>query len=119
MPPLLVSAIFVFVGALLMVVAVPLMRRRIPPNSLYGLRVRATFADSFVWYEANAMSGRDLLVLGAALVLAAGVLPWMLGEWAVMLLVGGLLVGTVVTAVRGTRHANRLLAARRAETEQL
>lgn len=111
MPALLASVIFILVGALLMALALPLMRRRVPPNSLYGLRVRATFADPSVWYEANAMSGRDLFVLGAALALAAAVLPWVIGEAAVAPLTAGLLAGTVVTAVRGTRYANRLLAA--------
>lgn len=117
MLPLLLTLIFVFVGVLLMALAVPLMRRRVPPNPLYGLRVRATFADSFVWYEANAANGRDLFLLGAALALAAAVLPWTLGEWAVVPLVGGLVIGTVVTAVRGTRHANRLLSSRHAGVE--
>jgi len=48
-------------------IAIPLLLRRVPPNALYGLRVPATFADEWVWYEANARSGRDLLALGAVL----------------------------------------------------
>src|SRR5947207_1568020 len=44
--------------------AIPLIRRRVKPNALYGLRVPATFADEWVWYEANAKSGRDLLIVG-------------------------------------------------------
>ncbi len=54
------------------------------------------------------------LVLGAALALGGAVLPWIVGEAAVVPLTGGLLVGTIAIAVRGTRYANRLLAARRA-----
>jgi uncharacterized membrane protein len=56
--------VFVLAGALMCVLAVPLMRRRIKPNGLYGLRVPATFADEWVWYEANARSGRELFALG-------------------------------------------------------
>ena|GEM_PF-2622498 len=32
------TAIFASVGLLLMVIALPLIRRRVPPNGLYGVR---------------------------------------------------------------------------------
>ena len=50
------AVVFALTGLLLAGLAVPLMRRRVPPNGLYGLRVAATFADEEVWYEANARS---------------------------------------------------------------
>lgn len=59
---------FVLVGALFIGLAVPLILRRMPPNSFDGLRVSATVADEWVWYEANARSGWDLLWLGVELV---------------------------------------------------
>ena len=42
-------------------IAVPLARRRVPPNPLYGFRTPTTLRDEFVWYEANAYFGRGLL----------------------------------------------------------
>jgi hypothetical protein len=42
----------------------PLMLRRVPPNCIYGVRVKATYADEWVWYEANAAGGRDALCYG-------------------------------------------------------
>ena len=112
MHPLLTSATFAAVGVLLMALAVPLMRRRVPPNATYGLRVRATLADRTVWYEANAASGRDLFALGAALLVAALVVPWAAGRWGPPLLAGAAAAGALVAAWRGTRHANRLFAER-------
>ena len=112
MPPILTSLVFAAVGVLLMALAIPPMRRRVPPNATYGLRVRATFADPDVWYEANAASGRDLFGLGAALLVAALVVPWVAGRWAPPLLTGGAVIGALAMARRGTRHANRLLAER-------
>ena len=54
-PPFFVSALVAVPCRLvLMAVAVPLARRRVPPNAWYGLRVPATFADREVWYAANA-----------------------------------------------------------------
>jgi uncharacterized membrane protein len=57
-------AIFIFVGLLTAAHAVPMALRKVPPNRLYGLRVRATLADEVVWYAANARSGRDLILVG-------------------------------------------------------
>lgn len=47
-----------FLGVL---IAVPLARRRVPPNPLYGFRTPTTLRDEFVWYEVNAYFGRGLL----------------------------------------------------------
>lgn len=106
---------FVGVGLLLVVLALPLMRRRVPPNGWYGVRVDATFADEWVWYEANARSGRDLLFLGmvqVALALLLGALAVSENVYAfanIALLLGG----TILFAVVGVRRANRLLLRRR------
>ncbi len=55
-------------------VALPLVLRKVPRNVAYGYRTRATMADDAVWYEANAHFGRGLLVasaVSAVLILAA------------------------------------------------
>lgn len=111
----LLSSAFTAVGALFIGLALPLMRRRVPPNSLYGLRVPATFADEWVWYEANAQCGRDLIVLGAVEILLAlflTLLPGVTLEKYVLANVTFLLVGTLGFAAIGWRRANRLLRER-------
>ena len=40
-------------GLVFVAIAIPLIRRRIPPNRLYGLRVPATFVDE--WYGTRPM----------------------------------------------------------------
>src|SRR3954471_22189475 len=67
--------LFLLVGLLLLVLGWPLATRRVPPNGLYGLRVRATFADDRVWYDANALAGRDMMAFGLAIVILAILLP--------------------------------------------
>lgn len=61
--------------ALFVLLAIPLLRRRVRPNPWYGYRTRATLSDEAVWYEANAYFARAFVagcvVSGvAALVLA-------------------------------------------------
>ncbi|MFL5331611.1 MAG: SdpI family protein, partial [Geminicoccaceae bacterium] len=104
------QSLFVASGVLLLALGVPLALRRVRPNRWYGLRVPATFADEEVWYEANALAGRDLIVLGLAEMAAALLLPRITrlrpdayaGACAALLAVGGLVV-----TVRGWRAANR------------
>jgi uncharacterized membrane protein len=115
---LLLASVFTAVGALFIGLAIPLMRRRVPPNALYGLRVPATFADEWVWYEANAQSGRDLFVLGwIELVYAVllPLLPHMTAEKYALANVAYMLVGMLGFAVIGWRRANRLLRERKSQ----
>ena len=47
---------------LLVLIAIPLILRRVPRNIVYGFRTRATLSSDFVWYEANAHFGRGLII---------------------------------------------------------
>lgn len=114
MPQPLTTAIFACVGILCIALSRPLIRRAVPPNRLSGLRVRATFADPEVWYDANAAFGRDLGRFGGAVLLAAFALPWVVGRHATLILTACVVLGALALAIVGTARANRLLAARRA-----
>ena len=48
---------FIFV-----IIAIPLILRKVPRNVVYGFRTRATLENDFVWYEANAYFGRLFLI---------------------------------------------------------
>ncbi len=63
--------LYVAIGLLLVVVCLPLIKRKIKPNGLYGFRVPQTLNDPDVWYAVNAHFGRRLLVTGIATTLAA------------------------------------------------
>lgn len=57
------------VDALFIALSVPLARRKVRPNLVYGYRTRATLNDEALWYEANAYFGSRFL--GASLASAA------------------------------------------------
>jgi uncharacterized membrane protein len=104
------------VGLLLALLGWPLAARRVGPNRWYGLRVPATFADREVWYDANALAGRDIMALGILVLLVSLLLPRLksLPEGVYSGTCAAVLgVGTVVLTVRGWRTANRLLRERR------
>lgn len=110
----LLFGVFTATGVLIVLLAIPLAQRRIAPNQLYGLRVRATFADREVWYDANQRSGRDLIYFGAGQVVLAAVLllagvsenTYAFGNVAYSL------VGAITCGIVGWRRANAMLRAR-------
>jgi uncharacterized membrane protein len=105
------EVMFVGIGLLILLLGVPLAQRRVRPNPWYGLRLRATFADERVWYDANAATGRDMIVLGAVFTSLALLIALLPGVTDVTYAVtcGAALVGaSVVLTVRGIRLANRL-----------
>jgi uncharacterized membrane protein len=65
---------YVIMGLLLTLIALPLYFQKIPPNGLYGFRVRKTFENRDVWYAVNKYSSRWLIVAGLLTVLSALVL---------------------------------------------
>ena len=105
---------FVILGLVLIVLSLPLILRRVPPNPLYGLRVSATFKDEQVWYDANAASGRDMLVLGIAVELL-GVVLSVLGvrDFAYAIAwTATVALGLVVVTALGWTRANRMFRER-------
>jgi hypothetical protein len=64
-------SLYVGTGLLLSALSIPLILRRIPPNGLYGFRVKATLENPDLWYAVNAYSGWRLLAAGLSAVVAA------------------------------------------------
>jgi uncharacterized membrane protein len=110
-----VQIAFVASGLLVIVFGVPLWMRRVPPNGFYGLRVPATFKDEQVWYDANAASGRDLVVFGLAIIAAALVPPALGWSDESYQLAWGMTValGAIVLTMIGWARANRMLRERK------
>jgi uncharacterized membrane protein len=110
------AILFAALGCFLVVLGWPLARRRIGPNRWYGLRAPATFADEAVWYEASAVAGRDLIALGALVIVLALALPTFAGLRGHAFALTSASVagaGSPIMSVRGWRLANRLLRQRR------
>ena len=114
----ILPAVSLILGALFVALAVPLIRRRIPPNHWYGLRVPATLAHERVWYEANARAGRELLALGT-FVIALGAFLYVvpIPSWlGIALWFTFIMGGVILFVVRSWRFADRLLERYKRET---
>ena len=69
--PLLVAC------AVTAVIAIPLILRRVPPNSFYGFRTPRTLADRDLWFRVNHFAGWALLIasIASAILLMLGPPP--------------------------------------------
>jgi uncharacterized membrane protein len=67
-----VSAYYFIAGIALALAGVPLLRGWIPRNRWAGFRVPKTLSNDRIWYEANRIAGRDLMIAGAVIMTAAG-----------------------------------------------
>ena len=97
------------IGPVLIVLSIPLMLRWIPQNRFYGLRIPATCRNKSVWYDANALCGRHLLLLGLLMVTLEFLLPRSMRSL-VLATVGW--IGFVGITVADWRTANRWLRER-------
>ncbi len=99
------------IGILFVALGIPLARGKVKPNAMYGLRVGETMADERVWYEANRVSGRELVRFGALLILLAVLLAYPLRSHPdayITTQVVAILVGTLVYAGRSMESARRI-----------
>ena len=109
----LTSLIYVGLG-------IPMARRKVPRNSLYGLRVGETMASDEVWYEANAICGREFVAFGwATLIVAVGLypVPWPEPDIYATTLAVLHTVGVLVVAGRGMATAREVAARVKAKQE--
>ena len=107
---LVLTSLFFAAGILFVALAIPLVRRRVAPNRLYGLRTQATLASKELWYEANATAAKQLMALGGLISACAVTLPVLveLSEGAYALAMCSVVViGSAIVCVMGWRSAQR------------
>jgi len=105
------AGVYVVMGLLLIVIAAPLMLRRVRPNPWYGLHMPHAQNDPAAWYPANEYAGRLLfrfgaIVSGAALLFA--LLPGMTGGLYAVLMSLSLLLGIAVVTRMSANHVRPL-----------
>src|SRR5512137_1741345 len=71
--------LYLATGVLLMALSLPLLWGKVPPNGVYGFRVKATLENPRIWYAANKYAAKRMLVAGAVFVVAAVILYFIPG----------------------------------------
>ena len=97
-------------GLVMIGVAIPLMKRKVPRNHFYGMRTRETLKSDAVWYEANAYAGKYLLWIGIGTILVSSslfTLPWRNMDHYAYVCLGLLFVNFVQLFIRSSMVAKR------------
>lgn len=68
---IIIALTFLLTGTLEIVISIPLILEKIPPNYLYGFRVKKTLSNKEIWYKANKYLGKDLTTAGSILTLGS------------------------------------------------
>lgn len=68
---IILMMLFLFSGLLLATLSIPMVMGKIPPNGLYGFRVKKTMDNPEIWYTVNVYSGKWLLAASLVQALAA------------------------------------------------
>ena len=55
----------VIVGVVFVIIALPLVRGRVPRNGFYGYRIPTTMRDDRIWYPVNTLMGLWLIWAGS------------------------------------------------------
>ena len=104
---------YLVIGALVVLIAIPLIRRMVPPNGFYGFRVPQTLNDPATWYAVNAHLGRRLIWDGVLMIAAAVVcyrIPGMGKDsyaWTILAVLVVAMGYTVVSSIRYLRSLGR------------
>lgn len=92
----------IFPSILFIAAAIPLVLQKVPPNGLYGFRLRKTFSDKDIWYKANRFGGIAVLASGAVSLIGCLILflhKEALSFWTIKDIGLGLLVVPVAVAI--------------------
>lgn len=113
--PALLSIAFFGTALLFVVLGVPLRRRRVKPNILYGFRTPSTLRDPRIWYEVNATAGADMIGVGVVLALVhlVALLVGASAQLSAGLGVAVLTLGSLFMAVHGLMRSAELAAEQR------
>ncbi len=65
---LTVGSAWTLAGLLIMGLAIPLVRGRVSPNGVYGVRLSQSFRSADAWYAINRYGGRRLIIWAVPLI---------------------------------------------------
>ncbi len=106
----LFSILFASVGLLFIGLSIPPILGRVPPNRYYGFRTKKTLSDPKIWYEANRVSGHDLLIAGA-IIMASSLAMSVLGQgWKPEHVVFTLLAVMLLSLAGSLWHGHKILS---------
>ncbi len=108
-PPELLASLTVLLPVVTILISIPLVLRIVPPNWFYGFRTRKTLSDTTIWYEANYLGGKNLIIASVIALIARVLFSAMFApEIAAPLSMVVLAIATLASAIISMRQVNGL-----------
>lgn len=101
-------------GLLFILLALPLVQKKVPPNGLYGFRISKALDSEANWYAVNAYGGRQLINWSVLLLVIGGlyfIFPVQTHQdrlLNVLLAVAPILISVTVAVAKTVIYAKRL-----------
>ena len=63
--------VFIFIGAVFIVLGIPLLLEKVKPNWFYGFRTPTIVKNKDLWYKVNKQVGREFIIAGIILMIGS------------------------------------------------
>ncbi len=105
---------YLFTSAVLVGSGIPLYRRKVGRNKLFGMRTKLTMSDDGIWFAANQVAGRWLIItgIGTAISAVAAILLGMNETESATLVTGGMLTGISLCVIASLAEQRRIVEER-------
>jgi hypothetical protein len=107
---LMVAVINIITGIVFIVISIPLVKRRVKMNHLYGFRISKAFESEENWYDINAYGGKQLFIWSIFIILV-GMICLVIPITEIMnliLAVGHITLAVLITIINTLIYANKL-----------
>ena len=107
---LLPAVINILVGIVFIAISIPLVKRKIGMNDLYGFRISKSFESAQNWYNINAYGAKQLIIWSIFIILigvAFLFIPINEGTHLIFA-VGPITLSVLITIIKTLIYANRL-----------
>jgi hypothetical protein len=107
---LMVAVVNIISGIVFIAISIPLMKRRVKMNHLYGFRISKAFESEENWYDINAYGGKQLFIW-SILIILVGMICLVIPITEIMnliLAVGPITLVVLITIIKTLIYANKL-----------
>jgi hypothetical protein len=106
----MVAVVNIISGIVFIAISIPLMKRRVKMNHLYGFRISKAFESEENWYDINAYGGKQLFIW-SILIILVGMICLVIPITEIMnliLAVGPITLVVLITIIKTLIYANKL-----------
>ena len=107
---IILAAVNIFTGIVFIAISIPLVKRRVKMNHLYGFRIPKAFKSDENWYDINEYGAKQMIIWSIPIILAGIiclVIPIIKGTGLIMA-VGPITFAVLMVIIKTLMYANKL-----------